>query len=368
MKILHALPALNRGGTERLVLALAAYQQDQGHSVVVATFDSLNLWPEETASLSVQTFSCTTAIHRLFRPPEHDAQAFAIFLQTWQPDVIHSHSHWTERIILACLRQQAVLLQHFHLEYAEWQRPRWHEIRSWFGRWQLSMLHWMHGSRFLAVSQATTAYYHRHLPIPLAHRLSCLPNFLALPACDRPRSSPGTPLRLLSVGRLVPEKRHDQLLFLAQELQRKGCDFVLRIVGDGPIRQHLETRINALGISGFVLCVGNQPEIVTLYDSADLFLHPATAEPFGLVILEAMARGLPCFVERSSQGPRDFLRPDWNGFCVDFDDPEKLAMDILDLMNSPSHYVAISSEAINTSQAFSLSGYWERLSHFYVAS
>jgi glycosyltransferase involved in cell wall biosynthesis len=365
MRILHALPALNRGGTERLVLTLAAYQQQQGHNVVVATFDPLNLWPEESEGLHIETFGCTTAIHRLLRPPVHDAQAFVNFLDRWQPDVIHSHSHWTERIILACPLQRAVLLQHFHLDYAEWQRPRLHQIRSWLGRWQLCLNHLQRGTRFLAVSQATMAYYRRHLPAPLARRLHCRPNFLALPVRSRPRSAPRTPLRLLSVGRLVPEKHHHRLLLLARELQDQGLSFELSLVGDGPLRQQLETSIQNLGLTESVHCCGNQQDLATYYDAADLLLHPATSEPFGLVILEAMARGLPCLVEQSSQGPRDFLQPGMNGLCVDFENVAGTARLLMELVGSHCLYIALSAQGMATSQCYELPAYWQKLSYFY---
>ena len=371
MRILHALPALNRGGTERLVLALASYQQQQGHRVVVVTFDPLNLWPEESARLQLKTFPCTTAIHRLLRRPVHDAPGFAEFLKVWEPDVIHSHSHWTERIVLACLDQPGVMrwrpvfIQHFHLEYSEWQRPRWHQIRHWFGRWQLTLSHWRRGTRFLAVSQATTAYYRRHLPAPLTRRLHCLPNFLALPVRSEPRPAPHTPLRLLAVGRLVAVKRHDRLLALAAELIRLGLSFELRLIGDGPLRSELETRIQQLGIGDYVQCRGNQPEMLACYEGADVLLHPAISEPFGLVILEAMARGLPCIVEQSSLGPRDFLKPGINGLSADFGDAHGTARSVIDLSRSPNLYRQVSKSSIDTATGFLLPSYWQSLSTVY---
>lgn len=374
MRILHALPALNRGGTERLVLALASYQQQQGQSVVVATFDPLNLWPEETAHLHLETFSCTTAIHRLLRPPVHDAHDFARFLKAWQPDVIHSHSHWTERIVLACLDQLSLLrrrpglIQHFHLEYPEWQRPRLHQIRHWCGRLQLGLSHWRRGTCFLAVSQATTAYYRRHLPPPLTRRLDCLPNFLALPVRSEPRSGPNTPLRLLAVGRLVAVKRHERLLALAAELMRCGLAFDLHLIGDGPLRSELETRIKQLGLDGYVKCCGNQPDMLACYEAADVLLHPATSEPFGLVILEAMSRGLPCIVERSSLGPRDFLRSGVNGFSADFRDPLGTIKTLINISVSPSLYHQVSAKSIDTARRFLLPAYWQHLSAIYASS
>lgn len=367
MRILHTLPALNRGGTERLVLALASHQQQQGHTVAVVTFDPLNLWPLETAGLHLEVFTCTKAIHRLLRPPVHDASSFTLFLEEWQPDVVHSHSHWTERILLACLRQRPVLIQHFHLDYEEWQRPRWLQIRQWFGRWQLILRHWQLGTRFLAVSQSTTAYYRRHLPPLLAKRLWCFPNFLALPIREEPRLKPRHPLKLLSVGRLVPEKRHDNLLLLASALVLAGVSFELNLVGEGPLRPVLQRQIHDLHLSRHVHCYGNQSDMVACYEDADLLLHPAPSEPFGLVILEAMARGLPCLVEESSIGPRDFIKAGVNGLFVQFSDVEACVRRLIWLFSSHEAYHRLSSEALKTCLDFSLKEYAIRLEHFYLS-
>jgi glycosyltransferase involved in cell wall biosynthesis len=295
----------------------------------------------------------------------HDAQGFEQFLRAWHPDVIHSHSHWTERILLACLDQPAVLIQHFHLEYQEWQRPQWHQIRQWFGRWQLCLSHWRRSTRFLAVSQATTSYYRHQLPAPLARQLHCLPNFLALPLRSEARSCHHTPLRLLAVGRLVAVKRHDRLLALAAELIRCGLAFQLKLMGDGPLRSELETRIQQLGLGEHVMCYGNQLDMLACYEAADVLLHPAKSEPFGLVILEAMARGLPCIVEKSSLGPRDFLISGINGLTAEFEDAISTARVLTELIGSPIVYRQISERSIAMASDYLLPCYWQRLSVFY---
>lgn len=368
MKILHALPALNRGGTERLVLALAAEQQRLGHRVVIATFDSLNLWPDESASLVVRFFRCTRAEHRLLRSPHHDADGFAAFLKQWQPEVIHSHSHWTERIVLACLEHPARLIQHFHLEYPEWVSPRWHQVRAWCGRWQLALSHWKHNTCFLAVSRATYIYYRRNLPCWLGSRLRCFPNFQTLPLVNQARSCPSPPLRFLSVGRLVAVKRHDLLFPLIHELIRCGLDCELHIAGDGPLLQDLKAAAVSWGVAASVHFCGNQQDMMTAYDSADLLLHPAALEPFGLVILEAMARGLPVLMDQACLGPREFVMPDANGLAVDFTNSEATAQRLIELLADPQRYQALSAHSVLTASAYSLDSYADHLLPLYRAT
>ena len=97
---------------------------------------------------------------------------------------------------------------------------------------------------------------------------------------------------VLFVGRLVPYKGVDVLL---QAL--RGLDATAIVVGDGPLRQSLESQAQALGVADRVSFRGTLSEdtLAELYSSCDVLVLPSTtaAEAFGLVQVEAMARGKP---------------------------------------------------------------------------
>lgn len=100
---------------------------------------------------------------------------------------------------------------------------------------------------------------------------------------------------LLYVGRLEQRKGVAHLLRAFARLQRQYPALSLLIGGDGPERAALERLSAALGLSG-VRFLGYVPaaDLPHLFASADLFCAPATyAESFGIVLIEAMAAGLP---------------------------------------------------------------------------
>ncbi|WP_339909332.1 glycosyltransferase [Symmachiella dynata] len=100
----------------------------------------------------------------------------------------------------------------------------------------------------------------------------------------------------LFVGRLIPMKRVDLLIRAFQAAPvSQSADLV--IVGDGPMRSELEAMVADLGLTSRVHFVGfAQPsQVVEWYSLADLFVLPSS-EPWGVVVLEALAAGLPVIV------------------------------------------------------------------------
>lgn len=121
-----------------------------------------------------------------------------------------------------------------------------------------------------------------------------------MPAYREPRPVPRSPIRLLSIGRLVEKKGFFFLLDICSEMKRRNIAFELRIVGAGPLNQALRDRRDKLGLIREVEFWGVLPfeEVKEQYRWADLFLFGGrvsnTGDRDGLpnVIGEAMAHGV----------------------------------------------------------------------------
>jgi len=124
----------------------------------------------------------------------------------------------------------------------------------------------------------------------------------------------------LFVGRLAVQKGPDLLLeAVPMILQARGnAKFV--IVGDGHMKAHLEARAHQLGVSHAVHFAGSVKSGTThlkaLFKSCDAVIVPSRNEPFGIVVLEAWAASKPV-IATSCGGPRDFVKPDREGYLVD---------------------------------------------------
>ncbi len=173
-------------------------------------------------------------------------------------------------------------------------------------------------------------------------RISVLPNPLPqefvheLPDI-RPRVSPE--LTFMHVGELVAIKNQELLLrAFARAFPAGGAR--LRIVGGGPLHAPLLALAAALGIERRVEFLGRLPRsgVVDALRSADVFVLSSHAETFGVVLLEALACGVPV-IATACGGPQDIVQPDM-GLLVPTNDIEAMAGAMRQLHHAPRMFDA----------------------------
>src|SRR6266581_6812551 len=127
-------------------------------------------------------------------------------------------------------------------------------------------------------------------------------NGIDLERFPAPRSCNGDRIpRIVSVGRLVPFKGFDDLIDACAKLARRRIDFVCDIIGNGPLRETLQAKIEQLDLSSRVNLLGSLSQGVVLekLQAADIFALASTTDAqgatdvFPTVILEAMASARP---------------------------------------------------------------------------
>jgi glycosyltransferase involved in cell wall biosynthesis len=153
-------------------------------------------------------------------------------------------------------------------------------------------------------------------------------------------------ISLLDVAGLVDWKNAEVLIkamaIIIKERQKK--DIYLYLAGDGPIRQKLESLISLNSLEKNVSILGYQSNIGGLLDQCDIFVHPAYAEGFGIVIPEAMMAEKPIIISNSGALP-ELIENEVSGLIVDPYDERQWATAIIRFIDNKELAKKVSKNA-----------------------
>ncbi|HET9952514.1 MAG TPA: glycosyltransferase family 4 protein [Candidatus Eisenbacteria bacterium] len=221
-------------------------------------------------------------------------------------------------------------------------------------------------ARVIAVSEAAREYAARHFPAPM----TILPNGVDLerfrPGAARlARYDDGVP-NVLFVGRFDPRKGLPELLLACERLAREGRPFRVILVGDGRLRRRAE-RMASGALRGRVHFEGRvtHDRLPSYYATADVFCSPALGgESFGMVLLEAMALGVPVLAT-DLPGHRSVVTPGHDGVLVRRRDPDALAAALARLLDDPAERRRLGANGLRSAAGFGWNDIAERLEAIY---
>ena len=180
-----------------------------------------------------------------------------------------------------------------------------------------------------------------------------IPRFDSAPSRAAAREALGLPAGAPVVGmvaHIAPWKRHDLFLRAAAMLRSSFPDAVWVVAGGDLFGEHaayvrrLRRFADAAGLSPSLRLLGDVHDIPSLLPAFDLLVHPAGDEPFGRVVCEAMACGVPAVV-RDDAGPASIVKDGRTGWLLHSDDPSELAVLVASLLSRPSDLAATGAAA-----------------------
>jgi glycosyltransferase involved in cell wall biosynthesis len=242
-------------------------------------------------------------------------------LQRFAPDIVQAHLFHAELLTAASApRAPLRLLSHQHGELFVVRGER---IRLWLDR--------AAGRRYTKVigcSEAVAHFLREEYGYADDHVTAIVNGWDGRPLPpDRGHSEP----RAICIANFRPEKAHDVLIRAWSDVAEALPGATLRLVGDGPLRGQVERAIEAAGLAQNVEVVGPVEDVWPLLAQSDLFVLASRSEPLGIVVLEAMAAGLPV-VATAVGGVQELVDPGRTGLLVPRDDPQRLSEAVVDLL------------------------------------
>ncbi|PYI00362.1 UDP-Glycosyltransferase/glycogen phosphorylase [Aspergillus sclerotiicarbonarius CBS 121057] len=261
-----------------------------------------------------------------------------IFTPTFQPDLIYIASPaslgFQVLLQLRQLQHPPPTLLNFQTDLSSYSEIIFPPFLAGFAVWLLSTVqgylfnHPSIHTIFYPCSAVLTYLQTTHTPLSRTYRLGRgVDTTLFHPSHRSPSLrqtlAPNGETILLTVCRLAPEKGFEFLAATITSLltsTSKPPPFKLVIVGGNPnpaVTSRIQALFSAPAIKSHVVFLGflTGTDLARAYASADLFLHCSITETFGLVVLEAMASGVPV-IARDQGGPSDIVRNQETGYLV----------------------------------------------------
>lgn len=295
MKIIHVMAGRSSGGAETYSTDVMLSLHKAGvRQIVVMSRHAPRFAELEKVGLRM----APSILAVPFRPLQRLLLAWLIRRE--QPDIIHT---W--------MRRAASLVSH------RCKQP----VIGWFGGYY-NPQHFRRCEFFVGVTKDIVAHMVKNgVPKDNAFFIPTFPDIAPLPPVDRAAlATPKDVKVLLTLSRLHPKKGLDT--FLQALAQMPDCYGWL--AGDGPLQRELEAEAIKLGVMDRVRFLGWRTDRAALLRAADICVLPSRYEPFGTVILEAWAAGVPLVACRSA-GPAAHVEDGTTGLLVPIDDVKALA-------------------------------------------
>ncbi len=367
LKVAHIIPQLSQGGAEQLTLNIhhALNQKPNVQSKLFYFQPVADYGPPEL--LETQFLPAQVQL-RLFSGLQGQVKELEAAIRDYAPQVLHCHLYESE-LVRACFKPGPwahISTVHDNMRQLSPpssfpKKPYWIQRAS---RTTLLRAFRQTRNHFLAISEDTRNYLHQVLPANMHPRIALLKNAIPLHRFSHPQRAewiPGSPLRLINVGSFVPKKNQKLAVLVLQELLNLGLDAQLILAGDGPLKAEVQEQVRTLGLSEKVFFLGNITDIELQYKEADLYLHTAWEEPFGLVLMEAMASGLSV-VALDAGGNRELISDGRTGRLLPLNStPAQVGTAIQDWMGSQKQQQEARQQAMAFAAGFGIESYVDKL-------
>ena len=233
--------------------------------------------------------------------------------------------------------------------------PIWNVFYPWpismVGRWQERATHWLYRNvPFWVPSQSTRNALRRNG----VREVTFIPNGTdAVPLPQLEGKPLRSPVKLVAVSRLAPNKRIDHAICVLAILSQNHVEANLTIVGAGEAEESLKRLVSEKGLTDRVTFTGAVPEDEknAHLQSAHFLIHTSVREGWGLNVIEANAMGTPAIVYPVG-GLVDSTVHEETGIVARSETPESVAAALMEILKSPEKYDTYRHKAWERSKTF----------------
>jgi glycosyltransferase involved in cell wall biosynthesis len=290
-KVLHVIDSLDLGGAQTLLLDIVRHADLSHFDIQVACMHGYGVFVEDFENAGIKVHS----LSRSKWPPHYISNLFRLN-KSFQPDILHFHLFGSNLIAkpLAALLGKRRLVVHDHCNDAGRKNPLLLFADALTNRVS---------SKVIAVAESIRSFLICYEGID-RDRVITLPNGVDVqafvPASETDKQDARKALGISTgaiviggVGRLIEQKNFVRFLEVAAHVLKKTPNVIFVIAGTGPQFDLLRERAVRLNISNHVRFLGHVSDRIVLYQALDVLLITSDFEGTPMVLLEAMASGVP---------------------------------------------------------------------------
>ena len=170
------------------------------------------------------------------------------------------------------------------------------------------------------------------------------------------------------VGGMIPVRDQETIISSVSLLKASMGEVCLLLIGDGPLRSHLEEKATVLGISQYVKFLGYRDDISALLCACDIYVNMAYKEGFGIAVIEAMQAELPVVLANAGALP-ELIEDGVSGILTPPGDVHALANSLIKLARNSGYAKQLGQQARRKYlQDFSITRYVKEMEDLYLST
>lgn len=339
---------MNGGGAERIVALLSNYWVEKNMQIDIVTFDNEN-------SKSFYELNPAIIHHHLgiigkyrniisrFTGGLVTIITLRNMIKFIKPDVIISFMDQTNVLtILASAFLSVPVIVTEHIDIRQYSPGKFWEI--------LRMVLYPFASIMVAVSNGVLESFPKYL----RRNATVIPNPLFIEKKIEIEKTNKLEKTIIGMGRLTYQKGFDLLIKAFEMIKNEKPCWNLIIYGEGPMKKELEKLISDLKLENRVKLAGITNNPADKFRQADLFVLSSRFEGFGMVIIEAMACGLPVISFDCPSGPSEIIKNGIDGILVPPENINALSNSMNDLMTNEDKRMFLVDNGLKTARNYTV--------------
>lgn len=278
-RFLYLIGQLRRGGSERQLYYLLQTLDRERYRPAVAVWDyhegDVFVSALQALGVPLHPLRASSSIGKL--------RAFRRLVHRLRPEVVHCFTYFLNVVTWWGTRGSATItIGAVRCEVTRTEKSAGLVLSRISTRWPRNQIFNSH--------VAAESIQHR-CQFFVPKRLFVVPNRVDLGRFNYMPLAPAKQVCIVGVGSLRSVKRWDRILTAAATLQQRGFNFLVRIVGEGPLKGALQQQAQALGVADRVAFLGDQENIPEILANATFLVHTSDSEGSPNAVMEAMSCG-----------------------------------------------------------------------------